>query len=499
LIAFGQRRCAEVLVNSALCVFLEGPAMSRKLTDSRVHPVPTNATMRFRNLIPVLVLLAAMPAAAQTVETPVAFDSAGRILSVSKSLVTRLDLAAPSWPVSGEFIEARLYSVSSGGYVMTVTRPAGTLERYPLTDAQFAGLRDAVHAALAREGKVVAEDAATVISEPARGPFVRDQMLLASIIYGPSIATLMGDDAAGSGAYLLTVGGTFFAVNQFARTRMISKAQNALTTDGALRGWAATALAVSATGTRMDGDGAALTALLGGIGGSVIGYTRGKRLTHAEAQSAMTGSTLLAGATIGLGYATGVVGEDSDQGASTAVLAGGIAGYLLGPRYPRQAPYTVTAGDVSMVRLGAILGSAAAISPTVDADIDPRLGVGIATAGWVAGALIADRVAAKPFNHSTSEARLVYLGALGGGLMGIAFPVMVRAESGTPYMIGFSAGALVGTAVTQNMLKPSREGSALMSPTGNGNRGAKFEFSPEGLALALAGQRGLHPVLSVRF
>jgi hypothetical protein len=455
--------------------------------------------MRLRFLVPALLLSAAVAANAQTTETPIAFDSAARIVSVGRSLATRLNLSAPVWPVSGEFIEARLYQVSSGGYVMTVSRPNGSLERFALDDQQFTSLRAAFQEALTREGKVVAEDAATVISEPARGPFVRDQMLLATILYGPALSSLTHDEAAGSGAYLLTVGTTFFVVNQFARTRTISKAQNALTTDGAVRGWAATALAVGATGARLSSDGAAITALLGGIGGSIVGYQRGKRLTHAEAQAAMTMSTLAAGTAIGVGFASGIVGEDNDQAASAAVLAGGIAGYVLGPRYPRQAPYTVTAGDVSLVRLGAVLGSITAISPTVDSDIDPKAGVAIATAGWVAGAFVADRIAAKPFNYSTSDSRMVYLGALGGGLMGLALPVMARAEHGTPYMIGFSAGSLIGATVTHSMAKPSREGSAVMGPSGNRSNSTRVQFSPEGLAMTLAKRQGFHPLLSVRF
>lgn len=455
--------------------------------------------MRFRFLLPALLLTAAVAAGAQTTETPVAFDSASRILSVGRSLATRLNLSAPVWPVTGEFIEARLYQVSSGGYVMTVSRPNGSLERFALDDQQFTALRAAFQEALTREGKVVAEDAATVISEPARGPFVRDQMLLATILYGPALSSLTHDEAAGSGAYLLTVGTTFFVVNQFARTRTISKAQNALTTDGALRGWTAVGLAVGATGARLSDDGAAMTALVGGIGGSIVGYQRGRRLTHAEAQAAMTMSTLAAGTAIGVGFASGIVGEDDDQAASAAVLAGGVAGYVLGPKYPRQAPYTVTAGDVSLVRLGAFLGAITAVSPTVDTDLDPKVGVGIATAGWVTGALIADRMAARPFNYSASDSRMVYLGALGGGLMGLALPVMARVDDGTPYMVGFSAGALIGAAVTHNMVKPSREGSAVMSTGGDRSNSKRLQFSPEGLALTLAKRQGFHPLLSVKF
>ncbi|HET9426630.1 MAG TPA: hypothetical protein VFO55_14805 [Gemmatimonadaceae bacterium] len=457
--------------------------------------------MLYRLLIPAMLATAVMSAPAQTTETPVAFDSTGRILSVSRSLATRLNLSAPTWPVSGEFVEARVYRVSSGGYVMTVSRIGGAVERYPLTDAEFAGLRTGVQTALEREGRVVSEDAATVISEPARGPFVRDQMLLASIIYGPSLSTLTGDASAGAGVYLLTVGGTFFALNNFARQRIITKAQNALTTDGAFRGWSASALTIGALGAdSLSEDAVAITALIGGIGGSILGYQRGKRLTHGEAQAAMTGSTLLAAGTLGLGFMGGLVKEGDGQAASAAVLAGGIAGYVLGPKYPRNAPYTVTAGDVGVVRLGAFLGSLAAITPFVDSDIDGKAAAGILTAGLAGGAIVADRIGAKPFNHSISDSRMIYLGALGGALMGVALPVMTQSDNATFVMTMVTGGAIAGSFVTQNIMKPSREGSAAFTPSGNSSNRAssRIEFSPEGLALAAAKQRGMHSVLRVR-
>jgi hypothetical protein len=458
--------------------------------------------MKLRIIIASLLLLAAGSAGAQvveTVETPMAFDSTGRILSVSRSLATRLNLSAPTWPVSGDFVEARVYKISSGGYVMTVSRIGGSVERHALTDAQFAGLRNEFQIALDREGKVVSEDAATVISESARGPFVRDQMLLASIIYGPSLATLTHDEAAGTGAYLLTVGGTFFAVNEFARTRTITKAQNSLTTDGALRGWAATALTVSALGANLTEDETAITALIGGVGGSLLGYRRGRTLTQGEAQSAMTMSTLAAGTALGLVGTTGFMDSDNgEQVASAMLLGGGIAGYALGPRYPRNAPYTVTAGDVTIVRLGAILGSMTAITPFVGADLDGKVLAGLLTAGWVGGAVIGDRIGSKPFNHSASDARMVHLGALGGALMGVALPVMTKSESATFVMTTLTGGAILGSLITHGMMKPSLEGSPAFTPSGN-NAPRRLEFSPEGLALTVAKQPGNHSLLRIRF
>jgi hypothetical protein len=437
----------------------------------------------------------AAPAAAQVTESPVPFDTAGRILSVNPPLAGRLGLTPPAWPVTGSFIEARLYRMSTGGFSLTVTRSGGAIDRYGLDSAQASTLRSAFADGVARAGRIVAEDAASVVAEPARGPFVRDQMLLASVIYGPALASLTNDGATGTGLYMLSVGGTFFAINQFARGRMITRSQNALATDGALRGWAATGLATTMLNAKLSQDGAAITALVGGIGGSMVGYARGRNLTNSEAQAAMTVSTLAAGTVLGATATLG--GVESDKASSAALLAGGIAGYVAGPAYPRRAGYTVTAGDVQLVRLGAALGTLAAITPFIEADnLDPKAAAGIATVGWVGGALLTDHLAVRPFNHTEGDARMIHLGALGGAVIGLALPIMARSENAFPYMAGISAGGIVGAIATQGMIAPARAGSTYRGPEVSG---AHLSFDSDGLLMSAARVPGRHSILSLRF
>ena len=54
-------------------------------------------------------LVTAAPLAAQVTETPVPFDSAGRIVSINEPLANRLGLTPPAWPVTGAFVEAKLF------------------------------------------------------------------------------------------------------------------------------------------------------------------------------------------------------------------------------------------------------------------------------------------------------------------------------------------------------------------------------------------------------
>src|SRR5450830_735430 len=109
-----------------------GYRMPTSLTGRTVMNPHTRRLM----VVPLLLVVAAGRLRAQTSETPVPFDSAGRILSVSDRLATRLGIGAPAWPVTGAFAEARFYRVSDGSYVIVVQRGGGLNDRYALTSDQ---------------------------------------------------------------------------------------------------------------------------------------------------------------------------------------------------------------------------------------------------------------------------------------------------------------------------------------------------------------------------
>jgi hypothetical protein len=171
---------------------------------------------------------------------------------------------------------------------------------------------------------------------------------------------------------------------------------------------------------------------------------------------------------------------------------------LWGPLYPRTASYTVTAGDIDLVRLSAILGTLVALTPIVGNNVDGHLAAGMATAGWVGGALIGDRVAAKPFNHSSSDARMIQLGALGGALMASAFPIMAKSENATFDMGIVTAGAIAGAVLAHGMMDPPRQGTEYVAPR-EGPPPRRLEFDPQGLAMTLTKQQGNHTLLRITF
>lgn len=449
-------------------------------------------------------LLCVLRLDAQVVETPVAFDSAGRIRSITPGIAARLLLAPPAWPVTGHFVAARLYSSSEGGDVLVVERPNGALERYALDASRSSQLRSSVDVALARAGTVVAETESEAISRPARAAFVRNQMLLGALVYGPLAASLANDAKTGTVLYLVGAGGTYFALTAMSRTMRVTRAQNHLATDGALRGLVtANGLLLAVAGGVPDAKTAAGVGLLGAVAGSVSGFHYGRRLTDAEAHAATTGSSFLALTAAGIEGAAGLFETDNvERGIAASLVAAGAAGYLLGPRYPRRARYVVTAGDVKILWVGAVLGAAITASPIVDTNVEPGVAFGLATAGMLGGIGLSEMTWVRRYDHSMGDVVQVWLGTIAGGLLGGAAVVLTSPSDASTIMSLITAGATIGAIGAHKLVRPPRaspRSARLSEPESTRRAGARVEFTPMSVALALKKVPGVHPLLTLRF
>jgi hypothetical protein len=393
---------------------------------------------------------------AQVIETPIAFDSAGKVRSLTPALATRFALEPAVWPVRGDFVEARLYVSADVGHVLVVERANGDVYRYPLALVELSALRNAIDSAMtSRIGGVVAEPA-TEREDVSRGAFLRNQMILSAAVYGPLIAALANDGKTGTALYLLSTGASFFVVNNISKNTHVTRVQNDMSTDGTLRGFAVAAgLLHSFGGDDISRQTYSAVGLAGAVAGSVGGFMYGRRLTDSEAQSARTSSTLAAAAAFGALGAAGVFeSTDSDRGIPPPLIAAGALGYLLGPMYPRRAAYTVTAGDVRLIPLGAAIGLGAGIAPVTRGDQTTRALWISGTAGLLAGSLLADRAWVRPYDHTNGDATLVWLGGIAGALMGGAAAILASpVEEGA--VIGFlTAGTLLGSIGGHAIAKP---------------------------------------------
>ncbi len=458
-------------------------------------------------------MLGSQSAAAQVRERPIAFDSAGRVIVITPPLAARLSLSAPLWPVSGDYIDVRLYSLDelNSAFVLVVRRQREVLERYPLDVAA----RRALGAAVDRGGVgtrpgVIPDVLPTYISEPVRGTFVLNQTLLGAILYGPAAATMIQDPAGSTAAYLAITGGAFFIAANLTQSTTVSRAQNHLSWHSARRGAIAAELALfAAMGDNENNERTvAGAALAGGIAGNLIGFALGKPMTDAEAHGTSHGSTITAALTAGT---LGTVGAlDNSTGASRmaalGIIGAGAVGYPLGLSYVRNAPYRVTAGDVGTMVTSEFLGMAAVASliPADSWDDSPHLVTGLLTGGFALGAIAADRFLVRPFDHTEAEARLLQYGTFAGGLIGIALPVLARADNPNVYFGAATIGGILGAALTTSYMKPEaarlRVGTATSRRVGEAPP-ARFEVrvAPEAALLAGMGQRGNHSILSVTF
>jgi hypothetical protein len=452
-------------------------------------------------LVGALLLIVSGVAHAQgVIESPAPFDSAGRIMTITPPLAARIALSADVWPATGDYEEARLYSSSTGGYVLAIHRRAGTIERHFMTPDAREALRAAVSRGMAVAGRPVSEERPELISEPARGAFVRNQMLIAALIYGPAAAIFPEDGSERTAAYLLVTGGTFFALMAASRNLAVTRAQNHLATDGAYRGaFMARGLAF-ALDVEEDSDEAwAASALVGGIVGSIAGFRLGRGYTDSEARAATFGSTTVGGTTAGLLGALGVFESDdnTERAAVGAIVAAGLLGYPLGVRYPRTTSYRVTAGDVMTLLPAALVGVGLAATPV--ADSDGRTVSALVTAGYLTGVLLGDRALARRYDFTESEARLTQLGTLAGGLMGLG--VAVTGDASERTVIGLvSVGGFAGLALTVAIAQPQPAGAQIgMRFEPPGRRDARVELDPTSIAHALARTPGRHSLVRVRF
>ena len=329
--------------------------------------------------------------------------------------------------------------------------------------------------------------------------FVRSQAILGLASYAPAFAVMVGTEPATRlAAYLVMAGGTFFAATEITRQVEITPARQVLSSRMGWRGsinglWLAHAASIR------DGEAAALT-LLGGLGGSTAGVLLGSRLTEGEAVATVVGHDIAFFSTLALTY---VIDPDDSEvsGLSESTrlaipMVVGWGGYALGRLYAGRAPYEVTAGDASLLWLGAGIGATAASVAIAGDWPDQRTIAGTVLLGGLAGVWGADRWLVRRFDHTRSEGALVALGSGAGALMGVGLGVLVggEAERGEPATLAFAAlGGVAGIWLTERYAQPAADEGRRFDLS------SRVQFSPMGALAAASRTPGVHPILKFTF
>jgi len=442
-----------------------------------------------------LTLFAASRGQSQVVERPVSFDAAGQVMVMTPFIAERAALRAPWWPVSGEFTEARLYTVNDSSYTLAVTRRTGVVERYTLSPTD----RDAIRAIISKLPREVVEP-----RRDSRNAFIRNQTLLGLIVYGPTFANAISDEAAGvTAGYLVVAGGTFFAASEISRRVFITRPMTDLSTNlghnAALAGWATMYLFGASDRAQSAG------AFVGGIGGAALGIGWARKMTEADAIGAGFGANI--SALIAWGSMEAFQGEEhceqqpdftlkcseriSDKTKVALILGTGLVGYPLGLLYPRNARYNVTPGDIQTLYATTGLGVLTALTFLPESPKQSTAAAAM-TAGGVVGLMLGDAFLVRRYDHGRSDASKVTLGTFAGSLMGAGVAAIIDTDLESPQLVfGLAtAGGLIGLLATEHYADAGPDA---------GRRAPRLSFNPQSILLAAARTPGNHPLLTVRF
>ncbi len=351
-------------------------------------------------------------------------------------------------------------------------------------------------------GTLAAQQPAPVAAAPAdnaprtglNNAFVRDQTWLGALVYGPSFATTISSNGLGwTAGYLVMAGGSFFAAAELSRDMTITEPMRRLANGAAIHG-AAAALLVGG----ISDAGAKTTAgavFLGSIAGTALALTAGKGVTDDEVAGALFGAD--AGALTGLGLSRALKSTsnkgDPDRASAIAALAGMLVGAPLGGAYVASVPYRVTAGDVTTLWSSGAIGATAAYAAVANSQPSDATQAGVLLAGGALGILAGDRWMVRRYDHSRSDAQMVSLGAVAGGLMGAGVSVLSgaskeRFSAATAALT--AAGALGGVAMAERFVTPMADA---------GRKLGRLEIRPEGVLAAAMGTPGAHTLLHWTF
>lgn len=336
-------------------------------------------------------------------------------------------------------------------------------------------------------------------SRDMRNVYVRNQLGLGLVSYGPAFAVMIGTEPATRIAgYMLMAGASFFAANEITRQMNVTAARQVLSTRMAARG-SLNGLLLGNAGRMPEQEIGALT-LIGGLGGAAAGLWVGGGLTEGEAVASVVAHDLVALGAYGVTWMVDPRENDGEglrrsQRLAIPMLLG-WGGYAIGRKWAGTAPYEVTAGDATLLWLGAAIGAAGAATAIIEGEPAPQTVAGTLLGGGLLGVWGANRYFVRNFDHTRGEGVLVATGAGAGALMGIGLGVLISgdAERGSAATLAFGTiGAAAGAWLTERYAQPARDQGRQMEV------GSRVQFNPAGLAAAAVRTPGQHSILRITF
>jgi hypothetical protein len=282
------------------------------------------------------------------------------------------------------------------------------------------------------------------------------------------LALDISDEKAFVGLYLLTASASFVVPYLITRDDDITRGMSTLGGFGATLGVGHGALIY---GTIAGEDGfdsdAGLRGMLGVmIGTSIVEGALGYKWAKDTRMPAGNALAITSGSLYGAGFAFGanVLAQSADGNFRVilgSLLAGSAAGALGGVVYADNR--RLSEGDASVVGFTGMVGTYVALAPLLVAEVDnDRAIAGGLMAGAAAGLFAGDYLI-RDVDYGRSEAGLVTLGTLAGGLLGAGGAFLATpddADDAKWIVSGSAAGAVGGLLIMLKAVEPRPESAA---------------------------------------
>jgi hypothetical protein len=158
----------------------------------------------------------------------------------------------------------------------------------------------------------------------------------------------------------------------------------------------------------------------------------------------------------------------------------------------------VTAGDVNALQTAALVG---VLYGAALAGKDPghrTLGITLG-ATYVAGALVADAAISRPFDLTTAEANISTIGAIAGGLIGLAVPVLAQSSENSLVFGSAAVGATLGLSAALAIAKPLPAARARLSTSDSRRARLQAQAVTPWVGGLLARRPGAYPFVRLTF
>lgn len=444
--------------------------------------------MNLRLILCTMLFACSLHAFGQDVQVP--FDSAGRVMVITKELDAQLELFTDQ----PGFSEARLFRLQDSSYALEIT--SVLQDRFVRSRRSMSAAQGLSYLALIQDQfRIRAPNAS--FDQEGRSSLLWGTTIWSFVYYGVATNMLIYGNDSWSGSAAATpflLGGASFAVTALLTGNApVSEGAASLALggmfQGSIHGWL---LAALVSGSDVDVRLGAGLSILGGISETAAGYLVATNTNMDEGRAGVINTSTFYSTLAGGMLAFAIMGQDGSSNSTIRLagglgLAGAIGGVFLGDHLSTQQRYT--SGDAGILAVSAALGATLPLATLLvlqPSDINVRLVSGLMIAGTALGVFAGDRlVVGKDFKGS--HATITTLATIGGGLLG--YGVGLALQNDQVSVAGAWIGAAGGFALSY--LSYSNDAEALHL-----HGDLRINLNPASLALAAT---NLTPTVSVPF